>query len=204
MSTTLPTARRRSRKRDAVRRRVRRVRSRLQESRKRTRLATAVAVLATVFAVVSALWPEPAPDPVLLGQGRAGVRATVESPRPAPASSLVDDSVRSDPDNLAVEGTPIAGGEASYYGEELEGNPTASGEPFRAEGLTAAHRTLPLGSRIRVTNLRNGESVVVRVNDRGPYAEDRVVDVSKAAAREIGLLRRGTGQVRIELIPRGA
>jgi rare lipoprotein A (peptidoglycan hydrolase) len=158
-------------------------------------LATGAAVLATLVAGGLALQPEPAPEPVPLGKGKAGVVALADTaavtPAPAPEAPAETDA----------EGTPIAGGEASYYGEELAGNPTASGELFEPGKLTAAHRSLPLGSRVRVTNVSNGESVVVRVNDRGPFAKNRVIDVSKAAAREIGLLRRGTGQVRLELVP---
>lgn len=198
----MPTAdsdlRQRSGKRAAVRRRLRTLKTQLHQTRRRVRVATGAAVLATLVAGGLALQPEPRPEPVPLGKGRAGVFTVADTSRapsaaPAPAGS---------PEASPAEGTPITGGEASYYGDELAGNPTASGEPFRPAELTAAHRSLPLGSRVRVTNVRNGESVVVRVNDRGPYAERRVIDVSKAAAREIGLLRRGTGQVRLELLPR--
>ncbi|OZC04630.1 hypothetical protein BSZ36_06865 [Rubricoccus marinus] len=100
------------------------------------------------------------------------------------------------------EGEVIGTGRASYYGQELAGNRTASGERFDPSELTAAHRTLPLGSRVRVTNERTGASVIVRVNDRGPFADDRVLDVSESAAREIGMIRRGTARVRMELLPR--
>jgi hypothetical protein len=91
-------------------------------------------------------------------------------------------------------------GEASWYAAGFEGRPTASGETYRAAGMTAAHRTLPFGSLVRVTNLRNGRSVVVRVNDRGPYHARRVVDLSRAAAAEIGMMRRGRANVRLELL----
>lgn len=107
-----------------------------------------------------------------------------------------------EPTPEAEDGTLVGTGRASYYGEELAGNRTASGERFDPNEMTAAHRTLPLGSRVRVINERTGESVVVRVNDRGPFAHDRVLDVSKGAAREIGMIRRGTARVRIELLPK--
>ena len=94
----------------------------------------------------------------------------------------------------------MADGEASYYGSELAGNRTASGEVFDPNQLTAAHRTLPLGSEVRVTNPRNGESVVVRINDRGPFHGNRVIDLSTAAARQIGLIRSGTGRVNLALL----
>jgi rare lipoprotein A (peptidoglycan hydrolase) len=89
-------------------------------------------------------------------------------------------------------------GEAAYYGAELAGRPTASGEIFDPSLLTAAHRTLPLGSEVQVTNLGNGLSTVVRINDRGPYSGDSIIDLSTAAAQRIGL--RGSGQVQLERV----
>jgi len=94
-------------------------------------------------------------------------------------------------DNNAWE--PISGGMASWYGAELAGHRTASGERFDPDELTAAHRSLPLGSHVRVTY--HGHSVVVRINDRGPFAGHRVIDLSRAAAEQIGLRRAGSGQV---------
>jgi rare lipoprotein A len=93
---------------------------------------------------------------------------------------------------------PVNGGRASWYGAELAGHRTASGERFNPSELTAAHRTLPLGTRVRVTY--HGESVVVRINDRGPYARGRVIDLSKAAAEEIGLRRAGSGKVTLAVL----
>src|SRR3546814_12866517 len=83
--------------------------------------------------------------------------------------------------------TEIDGGMASYYGNELAGNRTANGERFDPGQLTAAHRTLPFGSMVRVTNMSNGASVIVRINDRRPFARGRVIDVSHAAAPAIGM-----------------
>ncbi|RKZ28309.1 septal ring lytic transglycosylase RlpA family lipoprotein [bacterium] len=91
-------------------------------------------------------------------------------------------------------------GLASYYADEFHGHPTASGEIFDMNGLTAAHRTLPLGTRIRVTNLENGKEVIVTVNDRGPYVKGRILDLSKGAAEKIDMLTSGTAIVRIELV----
>jgi rare lipoprotein A len=96
--------------------------------------------------------------------------------------------------------TMLDTGMASYYGRELAGNRTASGEAFDPADLTAAHRTLPFGTRLRVTNQRNGQSVVVRVNDRGPYARGRVLDLSHAAAERIDMVRAGHVPVSIELL----
>lgn len=95
----------------------------------------------------------------------------------------------------------IGQGTASYYGRELAGNRTASGERFDPRGFTAAHRTLPLGTKLRVTNVANGRSVIVRVNDRGPFVGRRLIDVSLGAAQEIQMIRSGTAQVRLELVP---
>ena len=92
---------------------------------------------------------------------------------------------------------------ASWYGREFHGRRTASGEVFDQHGLSAAHPTLPLGTRIVVTNLENGKSVEVRVNDRGPFAKGRILDLSHAAAEGIGLLDHGTAQVLVESIDEG-
>lgn len=89
---------------------------------------------------------------------------------------------------------------ASWYGEQFSGRKTASGVRFDPRGLTAAHKTLPLGTRIRVTNPRTGASVLVTVNDRGPYIGRRELDLSRAAAREVGILTRGVAPVLIEIL----
>jgi peptidoglycan lytic transglycosylase len=94
-------------------------------------------------------------------------------------------------------------GMASYYGQAHQGKRTASGERFDRHALTAAHRTLPFGSRVKVTNLGNGRSVVVRINDRGPFIENRVIDLSEAAARELRFLGSGTTRVRLEVLDTG-
>jgi len=100
----------------------------------------------------------------------------------------------------ADDSPEIGSGMASYYGDELAGNRTANGERFDPDDLTAAHRTLAFGSRVRVTNLANGKSVVVRINDRGPFSRGRVIDVSDAAAREIDMRRSGVARVSMTLL----
>ena len=92
---------------------------------------------------------------------------------------------------------PAHRGQASWYGREFQGSPTASGEPFDMNALTAAHRTLPLGSYAQVKNLDNGRSVVVRINDRGPHARRRTIDLSYAAAQEIEMVNAGTAPVEV-------
>jgi rare lipoprotein A len=89
-------------------------------------------------------------------------------------------------------------GEASWYGPGFHGEETASGETFNQNKMTAAHPTLPLGSKAEVTNLETGKSVEVIINDRGPYANNRVIDLSKAAAKKIGMTKDGTAEVAIE------
>jgi rare lipoprotein A len=91
-------------------------------------------------------------------------------------------------------------GMATYYGQEQQGGPTASGERFDRHKLTAAHRTLPLGTWVRVTNTRNGRSVNVRINDRGPYGKGRIIDLSEAAARQLGMLDAGVVPVTVEVL----
>ena len=99
-------------------------------------------------------------------------------------------------------GTPVyrAEGQASWYGQRHHGRRTASGERFDQHALTAAHRSLPFGSRVKVTHLRSQRSVVVRINDRGPYGRGRIIDLSRAAAERLGMLRSGVAPVRVERI----
>ena len=94
---------------------------------------------------------------------------------------------------ISTQAKPVQRGLASWYGPGFQGRRTASGERFNSHQLTAAHRSLPFGSRTRVTNERTGRSVVVRINDRGPFVRGRVIDLSQAAARAIGL--GGVGRV---------
>ncbi len=93
-------------------------------------------------------------------------------------------------------------GRASYYHSRFHGSRTASGERYDETRLTAAHRTLPFGTRVRVTNLDNGRSVVVTIVDRGPFTRGRVIDVSRRAARKLGFLRDGTARVTLEVLGR--
>jgi rare lipoprotein A len=91
-------------------------------------------------------------------------------------------------------------GQASWYGNEFQGRPTANGETFNQYDLTAAHPSLPFGTKVKVTNLNNGRSVVVRINDRGPYAEGRIIDVSAAAASAIDMMGSGVAPVQLEVL----
>jgi rare lipoprotein A len=116
---------------------------------------------------------------------------------PAPNSSVQTKSrVRNQTDELR----PYQVGTASWYGENFQGKPTASGEPYDMHDMTAAHLTLPMGSYVRVTNLRNGRSVVVRVNDRGPIVPGRIIDVSYGAAQALQFRQRGLQRVRLDVV----
>jgi rare lipoprotein A len=97
-------------------------------------------------------------------------------------------------------GTFVAEGTASWYGPNFHGKKTASGERFNMYRYTAAHRTLPLGTKVRVVNVDNGRSVVVEINDRGPYAKGRILDLSKRAARKLGMLGKGTAHVKLYVV----
>ena len=94
-------------------------------------------------------------------------------------------------------------GKASFYADKFEGKMTASGEKYKHSKLTAAHKTLPFGTKVRVTNLANNESVEVVVNDRGPYVDGRVIDLSKSAAEKLGYVNKGLAEVKVEVIDAG-
>ncbi|MCK7497991.1 MAG: septal ring lytic transglycosylase RlpA family protein [Comamonadaceae bacterium] len=91
-------------------------------------------------------------------------------------------------------------GSASYYANRFHGRKTASGRPYHKDAMTAAHRTLPLGTWVRVTSVRNNRSVVVQITDRGPYYGGRIIDLSRAAATELDMLHAGTARVRLEVL----
>jgi rare lipoprotein A len=130
------------------------------------------------------------------------VAPVVAAPEPERAkvkvASLTPDAISrdSEPDDPAVKGKPTYG-VASYY---WQGRKTASGERFSADALTAAHRTLPFGTRVRVTSLATGRSVTVRINDRGPFIRGRTVDISRAAAQSLGMIDRGVTKVKLDVL----
>ena len=94
-------------------------------------------------------------------------------------------------------------GKASFYADKFEGRPTASGEKYKHSKLTAAHKTLPFGTRVRVTNVANQQSVEVLINDRGPYAEGRIIDLSKSAAEKLGFVNQGLAEINLEVLDAG-
>ncbi len=101
-------------------------------------------------------------------------------------------SEHSDPDLLY--------GKASWYHDSLHGNPTASGEPYDRDAMTAAHRSLPFGTRVRVENQENGRAVDVTVNDRGPFVDGRIIDLSRRAAEKLDMIRAGVVEVSVEVV----
>jgi len=102
--------------------------------------------------------------------------------------------------SLASHPGQVQTGIASYYHDGLHGNRTASGQIYDKGKMSAAHKTLPLGSRVRVTDTRTGKSIVVRVNDRGPFVKGRIIDLSRRAAKELGIIRRGIAPVKVEVL----
>jgi rare lipoprotein A len=94
-------------------------------------------------------------------------------------------------------------GVASYYADDFHGKQTSNGEIYDMNDLTAAHRTFPFGTKVRITNLENGKTVLVRVNDRGPFHEGRIIDLSLGAAKELDIVKTGTARVRIEVLEWG-
>ena len=166
------------------------------------RLRAAVAATA-LLGLGGALAPVFAEDAAIPAAVPAASQDDPSAPRFAPQA---DDSTAPDADSAPADDShtwdPVNGGVASWYGAELAGHRTASGERFDPNELTAAHRTLPLGSEVRVTY--QGHSVVVRINDRGPFSGHRVIDLSKAAAERIGLRRAGSGKVTLAVLDTGA
>ena len=126
--------------------------------------------------------------------------ATLASPPSEHYGSVPGGLIKTSHRAEAGKGKIYQQGEASWYGPGFHGRKTANGERFNQEALTAAHRKLPLGTRISVRNLDNGATVNLRINDRGPYAGGRILDVSKAAARELGMLQSGTATVQIRIL----
>ena len=114
---------------------------------------------------------------------------------PTPVAVLPEPKLK-----LLPEVVRVITGEASWYGPGFYGNQTANGEIYRQGTMTAAHRTLPFGTKVRVTNLWNGRSAVIRINDRGPFIDHRVIDLGHGAASTLGLISSGIAQVKLEVL----
>jgi rare lipoprotein A len=127
-----------------------------------------------------------------------------QGPNSSEASSAPSKSAQIKPEiRKQAKGQPYQVGTASWYGQDFEGKTTASGEDYDMFDMTAAHPTLPLGSYVRVTNLRNGRAVVVKVNDRGPIVEGRIIDLSYGAAQALQFQHRGLQRVRLDVVKKG-
>ena len=137
---------------------------------------------------------------IILTLGFAGVKASTSTLNPTLEAAAVKAAAQSKMDGHDWQQIGIA----SWYGPKFQGRETADGQTFNMHDLTCAHRTLPLGSLVRVTNLQNHKSVVLRVNDRGPVPTTRVIDLSYAAAGQLGMRNKGLARVRISLIQNGA
>src|SRR5579859_2056095 len=132
---------------------------------------------------------------LIVGLG-AAQGPNISEAKPAPVSSVRFTPVV----RPQVKTKPYQVGTASWYGETFQGKPTASGEPYEMYDMTAAHLKLPMGSYVKVTNLRNGKSVVVRVNDRGPVVPGRIIDLSYGAAQALQFRHQGLQRVRLDVI----
>lgn len=151
-----------------------------------------VALLAGAAYLVLVAWQgTEAPAPLL---ARQDIPAAAAPALPHPAPPLPEEAEVVEPEATAEHGV------ASWYGRDFHGRPTASGERFDMHGLTAAHRTLPFGTPVEVRNPANGRSVVVRINDRGPHTRRRLIDLSYAAARDLGIAARGTAPVELRIL----
>lgn len=159
-------------------------------------LAEEAALPATTAASAAAPVPLTGPAPEAATPAATSSADIAPAAELAPAADPAGDATHDAP----LAATPLGRGTASYYGAQFNGQRTASGERFDMNGLTAAHRTLPFGSKVRVTNTANGKSVVVRINDRGPFARGRLIDLSRAAAGRIGLIGPGHGTVELALV----
>ena len=147
-----------------------------------TRVPLSATLAALALALATSVQAQTAP---------ASAPAAAPAATPAPAAAPV-----------AAPATAAAGmeGLAAYYSDRLDGRRTASGQVFDQSKLTAAHQTLPFGTMVKVTNTKNGRSVVVRINDRGPTQPGRVIDLSRAAAGKLGMLRAGLVPVKLEVV----
>ena len=156
-------------------------------------LCSTLALLASISAAHAQQASAPAATPAM--------PAITPAPDPAPMVTPAPGAAR----KVMISAAPAASGDASegkvaHYGAKFNGRKTASGEVFNVNAMTMAHKTLPFGTRVKVTNLANKKSVVVRVNDRGPSSPDRIGDLTTGAARKIGMTKAGVVDVRLEVV----
>ncbi len=123
----------------------------------------------------------------------------VSAPRFTMSKDTIPQTIESSSGSLALTEEGIA----SYYADDFHGRKTSNGEIFDMNGMTAAHRTLPFNTKVQVTNLQSGKSVIVRINDRGPFKDDRIIDLSLAAAKAVEMIGTGTARVRLQVVELG-
>ena len=127
----------------------------------------------------------------------------IKKSKPVVSNSSSNDTRRYSSNSNSKIRNDVITGVSSWYGPNFHGKLTANGEVFDQYGVTAAHKTLPLGTVVRVTNLDNDKSIILRINDRGPYVDDRVLDCSYGAAKKLGFMKAGTANVKIRIIESG-
>ena len=175
------------------------------------RIGQTLGVLLTGALLVACASPVPAPEAVARSAGPVVTRPAADLPRaaaptPPPASASAAPAAPAESSSAPVTAEPaaspatasdqpLAKGLASWYGPKFHGRRTASGERFDMHGLTAAHKTLPFGTKVRVRSVHTGKEVVVRINDRGPYKRQRIIDLSLGAISALGLRHRGVTEV---------
>ena len=155
----------------------------------------------------------PEPRPAATAEEVRASEATALAEKPAEKSAAKSDGAKAEPKKAPTKPKDKAPaksvakiapftqtGMASWYGPGFAGRPTASGEKFDPNDMTCAHPKLKFGTRVQVTNLDNGKSVVVRVNDRGPFAKGRIIDLSKEAAKRLGFIEKGHTKVKVEVV----
>jgi len=161
------------------------------------------ALIAGLTALLAACASVGAPVPdrsVRAANGRPVETAVVRDPAPIVSGTMRPYQIRGRWYRPAEDPGYNQVGLASWYGDQFNGRPTATGERFDMHAMTAAHKTLPLPSMVEVTNMANGRTAVLRVNDRGPFVDDRIIDLSRGAAEDLGLLSRGVGEVRVRYL----
>ena len=145
---------------------------------------------------------------VAVAQTAAPAVAPIPAPAPAPASMAPVVKAELAPAAPTIptktNGVDLLEGKAAYYSNRFNGRKTASGQRFNNAAMTAAHNTLPFGTRVKITNTKNNKSVVVRINDRGPSTPGRVFDLTRAAARKLGYVRAGLADVKAEVVAQPA
>lgn len=157
-------------------------------------LISSIAVFTAICTTALAQTPAPAPASALAPASAVGAAQTSKAAANVPAPTPAPNPSTASSGEHKLEGT------AAFYNSRLNGRKTASGQIFSNAAFTAAHNTLPFGTKIKVTNVKNNKTVVVRINDRGPTTPGRIFDLTRAAAAKLGYLKAGTAEVKAEIV----